>query len=200
MLEGLFLDELQLPQFEEFLATHMSKRVLPPILNKPNSVWWDDSTTSETVETQAIIVQKAFEKTIRSLEKDFGANAANWTWNKVHTLEHGHPIGEVAALRSFFNVGPFEVHGSRELINNLSFGYTADGFFKVGSGPSTRRVVDFSDVENSMSILPTGQSGNPFSKYYSDQAELFQHGKFRKMMMNETEIKSKAASKLTFMR
>ena len=57
------------------------------------------------------------------------------------------------------------------------------------AGPSTRRIVDFSDIENSMSILPTGQSGNPFSPHYQDQAEMYVQGKFRKMMMNTEEIK-----------
>ncbi len=39
-----------------------------------------------------------------------------------------------------------------------------------------------------MSILPTGQSGNPFSEHYNDQAEMFVNGEFRKMMMNKEEI------------
>ena len=93
-------------------------------------------------------------------------------------------------------MGPFPVDGSREVINNLGFGYSETSYFKVGSGPSTRRIVDFSDVENSMSILPTGQSGNPFSKYYQDQAEMYIKGEFRKMMMNKTEIIENSDSKL----
>jgi len=60
----------------------------------------------------------------------------------------------------------------------------------VISGPSTRRIIDFSDIENSLSILPTGQSGNIFSPHYKDQAELYNNGEFRKMMLNEDEIKS----------
>ncbi len=127
-----------------------------------------------------------------------GEDAINWTWNRVHTLEHGHPIGQVEALRAFFNVGPFPVSGTREVINNMYFPYTEDGYYKVSTGPSTRRVVDFSDVENSMSILPTGQSGNPFSKHYEDQAEMYINGKFRKMMMNKEEIMTTSESLLTF--
>jgi len=79
----------------------------------------------------------------------------------------------------------------------LGFRYNSGGYYKVGSGPSTRRVIDFSDVENSMSILPTGQSGNPFSKHYKDQAEMFLKGEFRKMMLNKDEIIEQSESKLT---
>jgi penicillin amidase len=78
----------------------------------------------------------------------------------------------------------------------MAFPYDSTGFYKVNSGPSTRRIIDFSDVENSISILPTGQSGNPFSKHYEDQAELFVNGKFRKMMMNREEIERNAESVL----
>ena len=56
-------------------------------------------------------------------------------------------------------------------------------------GPSTRRVIDFSDVENSLGIIPTGQSGNIFSKYYKDQTQKYLNGEFVKMSLNEEDIK-----------
>ena len=196
ILKNTFGDELGDQQFLQFLTTHFSKRVIAKIADKPNSIWWDDVITKETKETHEDIIQKSFEEALAFLINDFGADEKQWTWDKVHTLEHPHPIGQVAALRPLFNVGPFPVNGSREVINNMNFGYNAEGFYKVSSGPSTRRVIDFSDIENSMSILPTGQSGNIFSPHYKDQAQLFINGKFRKMMMNKEEIQ-KSASVLT---
>ena len=135
---------------------------------------------------------------ILEMKEELGSRSSQWTWDKVHTLEHGHPIGQVEMFRSFFNVGPFPVYGTREVINNMFFPYTSDGRNKVSSGPSTRRIVDFSDIENSMSILPTGQSGNPFSAHYKDQAQMFINGEFRKMMMNKEEIMSTSKSLLKF--
>jgi penicillin amidase len=195
-LKYTFEDELGPEGFGQFLSAHFSKRVIALMAANPSSVWWDDVAT-EPLETQADVIQKSFLKAFASLEDDFGKNPSNWTWDKMHTLEHGHPIGQAGGLlRSFFNVGPFPVQGSREVINNLGFGYSDSGQYEVGSGPSTRRVVDFSDIENSMSILPTGQSGNPFSKYYQDQAEMYVQGEFRKMMMNKEEIQNISDSKL----
>ncbi|MEP3210236.1 MAG: penicillin acylase family protein [Maribacter sp.] len=198
LLRNTFSDELGLQGFEDLMSTHMSKRLIAPIIKKDHSIWWDDVHTKEVKETKKVIIQMAFKEAMASLIKDFGEVEDEWRWERVHSLEHEHPIGKVAALRSFFNVGPFPVHGSREVINNLGFRYTSDGFYKVGSGPSTRRVIDFSDIENSMSILPTGQSGNPFSRFYEDQAEMFLKGEFRKMMLNKNEILEKAHSKLVF--
>jgi penicillin amidase len=37
-------------------------------------------------------------------------------------------------------------------------------------------VIDFSDIENSWNVLPTGQSGNPLSPHYNDQAEIYNAG------------------------
>ncbi|MGB5781166.1 MAG: penicillin acylase family protein, partial [Eudoraea sp.] len=163
---------------------------------KKISVWWDNTRTEETKESKKDIVLTSFVMALKSLKEEYGERSSQWTWDKVHTLEHGHPIGQVEMFRSFFNVGPFPVHGTREVINNMFFPYTADGQNKVSSGPSTRRIVDFSDIENSMSILPTGQSGNPFSPHYKDQAQMFINGEFRKMMMNKEEIKTTSKSLL----
>ena len=83
------------------------------------------------------------------------------------------------------------------MINNQLFKLDSTGYYKVHAGPSTRRVIDFSDIENSVSILPTGQSGNIFSDHYDDQAEKYLNGEFVKMLMNEEEIK-KSKNKLIF--
>ena len=77
------------------------------------------------------------------------------------------------------------------------FDYSDAAEYIIKAGPSTRRIVDFSDVENSWSILPTGQSGNPMSKHYNDQAEMYATGKFRKMKLNKEEI-IKTSTKLVF--
>lgn len=126
-----------------------------------------------------------------------GESVQDWTWNKVHVVEYEHPLGKVEALRKIFNVGPFKVSGSNEVINNQMFNYTNEGKYVVTGGPSSRRIVDFSDVENSWSILPTGQSGNPLSSHYNDQAKMYNEGKFRKMKMNKEEI-VKTSTKLVF--
>ena len=161
------------------------------------SPWWDNLETKDKKETRNEILSQSFKEAIAALEKQIGNEVSGWTWNKVHTLEHQHPLGKVEALRGYFNVGTFEIDGTNEVINNLIFPMTEDGIYKVSAGPSTRRIIDFSDVENSVSILPTGQSGVPTSPHYKDQAEMYAKGKFRKMKMNKKEIMA-TSTKLVF--
>lgn len=193
-LKNTFTDELDQATFEMLIKTHILKRFTSPLLYQ-ESVWYDDVST-EKKETRKDILLTSFKEAIAKLEAQLGEDMNAWTWNKVHTVEHPHPIGQVESLRSFFNVGPYEVPGTREVINNLGYHYDDSGTYKVYFGPSTRRIVDFSDIENSMSILPTGQSGNPFSEHYEDQAEMYVQGKFRKMMLNTKEIESNAKNTL----
>jgi len=196
-LKNTFQDELGEADFKMLLTTHVIKQVIAPQTKNENSIWWDDISTKDKKETRTEILNKSFHQAISELEKQLGKDVNSWTWDRVHTLEHQHPLGKVAALKGIFNVGPFEVTGSNEVINNLMFDFTDSGKYNVKAGPSTRRVIDFSDVENSESILPTGQSGNPFSKHYNDQAEMYNAGKFRKMKLNKEEI-IKTSTKLVF--
>ncbi|MFH6966515.1 penicillin acylase family protein [Flavobacterium sp. FlaQc-28] len=187
-LKNTFEDEMGEDNFNLFLGISIGKQVIANQIKNENSVWWDNVKTKNVKETRKDIVAKSFHETVRALQKQLGNTIADWKWEKVHTVEHEHPLGKVAALRGLFNVGPFGSPGSNEVINNLFFGLTNEGKYYVKGGPSTRRIVDFSDIENSWSILPTGQSGNPFSKHYSDQAEMYNEGKFRKMKLNKDEI------------
>ncbi|MEM9143213.1 MAG: penicillin acylase family protein, partial [Bacteroidota bacterium] len=197
-LEKTFADELGDALYKQFLVTHFHKRRIAAMTTTTDSPWWDNRNTQNVVEYKTDIVQESFMAALESLQSDFGPDMDSWTWDKVHTLEHGHPIGQVEALRPFFNVGPFPVSGSRETINNMYFSFGERVVYPVTSGPSTRRVIDFSDIENSISILPTGQSGNPLSPHYKDQAQMYVNGEFRKMMMNKEEIIQTSKSLLTF--
>ncbi|BDW94200.1 penicillin amidase [Flagellimonas marinaquae] len=198
MVKNTMEDEMGPEMFKQFLSTHLFKRQIAWGAQMKEGEWWDNINTPNVVETREDIVMISFAQTWESLVKDFGDDPSQWTWDKVHTLEHQHPFGQVEWLRKYFNVGPFPIVGTREVINNLAFPYDETGFYKVNSGPSTRRIIDFSDIENSISILPTGQSGNPLSKHYKDQAEMYVNGEFRKMMMNKQEIEETAESVLIF--
>jgi len=186
-LEGTFKDELG-ESFPMFMQTPLMKKMIAVQAKKAVSVWFDDVTT-EPKETKSDIVQRSFINAISFLENQLGDTVSLWSWSKVISVEHGHALaagGET--LRKIFNVGPFSMDGGNEVINNQLFTLNETGIYKVKAGPSTRRVIDFSNIENSVSILPTGQSGNVFSKHYKDQAQKYVNGEFVKTILNKDEI------------
>ncbi|MEL6674596.1 MAG: penicillin acylase family protein [Bacteroidota bacterium] len=196
-LAGIMADELGEEDFGTMLRTHLFKRSFPYLFANERSVWWDDKNT-EATENRGQILTAAFQRSVAALSQQLGDDPQAWQWQKVHTLEHGHALGAVEALKPWFNVGPFPVPGNTEVINNLQFTLNKEGTYEVGGGPAKRRIIDFADWEHSWNCSPTGQSGNPMSPHYSDQAEMFAKGEFRLQKMKAEEIKTAESRKLVF--
>lgn len=194
-LHATFADEMG-PAFKQFLNTHIQKKIIAVQASKATSIWWDNVNT-DAKETKKDIVQSAFISAVDFLKNQLEVSPDEWNWSKVYSVEHKHPIGEEPTLRKTFNVGPFLTDGGNEVINNQLFDLNDTGYYQVKAGPSTRRVIDFSDVENSVSILPTGQSGNVFSPHYKDQADKYINGDFVKMQLNQNAIEN-SKNKLIF--
>jgi len=189
-LENTFADEMGQEKFEQFLQTHLYKRQIAKQLRLNRSKWWDDIETKEVKELKDEIITRSFHEAIKELEDQYGDDIDDWLWSSSLEVNHKHAFDQNSLLRGFFNVGPFKTDGGIEVINNQLFKLNGSGQYEVVSGPSTRRIIDFSDVENGKAILPTGQSGNVFSKHYKDQADKYLKGEYIKMMLNKDEIKS----------
>jgi penicillin amidase len=187
--QAMLEDELGEDIFNQLLNTHTGKHLFEPMMRGKYAIWIDDISTKDKKETQTEIQVLAFKNAVKKLEKHLGKDVDTWTWGRVHTVEYKHPFGEIKLLRPYFNVGPFPTDGTNEVLNNQIFNMSDNTNMVVTSGPSTRRVIDFSNVENAKAILPTGNSGNVFSKYYKDQTRLYLEGKYIPMLINEVEIK-----------
>lgn len=196
VLVATYKDEMG-KSFSQFINTPYQDKAFVEQIVREESVWWDDLHTKNKKETRTDIITSSYKKAIAFLGNQLGENVQDWTWDRVISVEYPHALGKVAALRSYFNVGPFKTRGGNEVINNQIFNLDSTGVYKITAGPSTRRIVDFSDVENGLGILPTGQSGNVFSPHYKDQAQKYVDGEFVKMSLNEAYIK-KSKNKLVF--
>jgi len=185
--KNTFADEMG-RAYNQFANTPFIEKVLPVQAKRVNSIWWDNILTKDKIENKEDIINASFKNAFVFLQKQLGANVEDWTWKRVISVEYKHAVGEVAGLREYFNVGPFVTTGGDQVINNQIYDIDSTGIYKVKAGPSTRRIVDFSDVENSLAILPTGQSGRVFSKHYKDQAQKYLNGEFVKMKINQSEI------------
>ncbi|MGZ3785201.1 MAG: penicillin acylase family protein [Bdellovibrio sp.] len=138
--------------------------------------WWSSGPNKKTLSQ---IVTEGFRKSISVV----GQN----TWGDFHTIEYTHPLGKKFPLNLFLNLGPYQMPGAYNDINNNKM-KSLGGNFKVTAGPSTRRIIDFSEPENSWGINPIGVSGHILSPFYNDQTQMFLNGKYRHQLMNESEI------------
>ncbi|MFV0248302.1 MAG: penicillin acylase family protein [Tenacibaculum sp.] len=189
-LKNTFKDEIGDTFFNQLLEIPLEEKLMAHQAKKEQSIWWDDINTKNLKETKKDIVTKSFKQAVIFLQNQLGENIDHWKWERVVEVEHEHTFGKAGGiLKKLFNVGPFKTEGGNQVINNQIYKIDSTGYYKIKAGASTRRVIDFSDIENSLTILPTGQSGNILSPFYRDQAQMYLEGKFVKMKLNQQEIK-----------
>ena len=176
-------------KFEAWHKTIVSENSFPRLLANPSSPWWDDVRTSE-VESASEVLTAALDAARVDLAETLGENPATWRYGRLHAVTHRHAMKDVPVLGDWLNVGPFEVPAAKDALNKYEFKLKQAVDYEVFSGPSMRIGIDFADVAGSQSILPTGQSGNPFSPFYANQAPLYHAGKFRQQRMDRTDIES----------
>jgi penicillin amidase len=126
---------------------------LQNLLDDPNHVWWDGR--------RAEIMSAALSAAVTELDGQ--------TWGDIHTHAYAHPLGSVAALAPIFSRGPFPTGGNWNTVN--SGAYYADKPYAMTLGPAYRIIADPADWDASLSIIPSGQSGQPFNPHYDDQIQ-----------------------------
>ena len=178
----------------EFLDTYLSlkyikDRKLRELFSYKKSSWIDNVETLNKKETLDDVVMKSYVDMYDEVNKRFGSNKSNWKWGEAHTLTHKHILSKIKILDYLFNlsIGPFFSGGSSWSPN--AGGYSLYEPYYQTSGASMRRIVDFSDLNLTKMILPTGQSGLQNSPHYSDQAEKYHSGKYRNTFFDEGYIR-----------
>jgi penicillin amidase len=170
---------LNLVDYWSFLKGFLKDDNKPPVTGKDPSI---------TPKDRDSIVLNGFKNAVAEMVSSLGANEKNWQWGKVHTIEYVHAVGMKKPLNLLFNVGPFPCPSEFPAINRMK-SKMGDHEYKISSLPSTRRLIDCNVPEESLSIIPTGNSGNFMSPFYDDQAQMFLENSYRKMLFTETQIK-----------
>ena len=174
--------------------------------------------------TLDIKIFEAYERSVRWLQEEFGDNPADWQWKNVHKVSFRPPLFSEAAdqegasamlrliVQNILTIGPYEAEGSSITVNNTEYDWRRP--FDVTLGASIRRVVDFQRgsglmgeapgtvaTDRSMpvtySVLPTGQSGNPFSDSFGNQTVRWLLGDLRKLETDGVRLRSSGAREMT---
>lgn len=150
--------------------------------DEPTSKWFDDINTPE-IENRTHIIIKALDSTISSLLDFYGTNEViTWRWGEMHQLLFPHLLPGFDS----FSKGPYEGDGEAHTVNPSAVSIR-DGIGYARGGSSERFIVDFSDLQNCWSVIPSGQRAISNSKHYSDQLEeLFLQGKYHQQYFYDT--------------
>jgi penicillin amidase len=180
----------QLPENYAAAGGNRWYEVIREVVNQPDSAWWDDVTTADKVESRDDIFTKALVDAVENLNKYYGSDPAKWpAWGELHTSTFRNTtLGEsgIAPIEGLFNRGPFPTAGGASIVN--ATGWDAGESFEVTWLPSMRMIVDLSDLNKSVTVHTTGQSGHAYSDHYIDMADLWRNIQYYAMWWDEQSI------------
>jgi penicillin amidase len=144
------------------------------------------------------VMKQSLEEAVAALRRQLGEDMSRWTWGRVHYAPFEHVLGRVRALQPLFNRGPVPVGGDMNTVAQAS--YVGSRPFAVHSyTASYRQIIDLSDLNRSVAILPGGQSGHPASRHYGDMIDAWRRVEYHPMLFDRGEIERQAEGKLTLM-
>ena len=159
------------------------RRFLVPLINE--NIGIKDSFLVNNISWEELFID-SFRQAVSFLKSKFGKNILDWKWGKLHTTNHAHPLSsEFDKYSDILN--PKRVAASGDGDTPLAGSY--DKNFKVSAASVNRYAHDPNNWENSRWIVPLGSSGNPGSKHYFDQLELWANGETIPQLWNWDEIK-----------
>jgi penicillin amidase len=177
MLVRTFRDKLGDRLYADYLDHGRAVFALYQLLQNPNDAWFTDF-GEPAVRGRDAISSVALADATAELAMRFGSDVTKWRWGDMHTITFAHPLA-IGPLALLLNIGPLPRAGDGYSVNNGA--YDPAKPYAQTTNASERMIADLSDLENSLSVTPEGESGQPGSKFWGDQTALWNAGDYKPM-------------------
>ena len=180
--------------------------VFERLVEDPTNPFWDDITTTDVVETRDDIFERAFEAAVAELTTRLGDDPADWQFGALHTADFRHAtLGEsgVGPIEAIFNRVGNATSGGPAHVNANNWSRLGSFFnsgqldLRITSVPSLRMIVDLQDLDNSVGMHTTGQSGHPFSPHYDDFIGPWSRIEYHPLQSSLAVVRDNAVATLT---
>jgi penicillin amidase len=114
-----------------------------------------------------LLVAAADRGVAKLAEESKSSRIEDWPWRRFNSLDMLHPIGREGLLKKLLSIADQPQSGT---------GFSVRAATKH-HGPAMRFVANLGNWDESILLIPTGQSGQPGSRHYSDQFSYWYEGK-----------------------
>ena len=149
---------------------------------------WCDDVNTPAKETCADLLPRALNLALADLKRRYGDDPKQWRWGEAHfALSEHRPFGRQAQLAKFFDIrvpspgDTYTVDVGRNTLTNES------APFASRHAASLRAIYDLADLDKSVYIHSTGQSGNLLSPLYKNFAERWARVEYIPMSMKRSD-------------
>ena len=122
------------------------------------------------------LIEDGLEKTVAKLTTDWGTDWAGWTYGR------GNPSALSHMFIPDFDLAPVERPGGFGTVN--------------ATGANFRRIIDLSNLDNSVATNAPGQSAQPGSPFYGDLTEHLGNGEYFPFLFTREAIEEVVAHRL----
>lgn len=124
------------------------------------------------------------------------AAAANGptSWGEVHRVVFAHPLARLPGLEGLFVAAEAGLGGDEQTVAQAGFDHRHG--FAVAVVASWRAVYDLGDLDRSVGVLPTGNSGNPASPHWNDQTAMWTAGDHHELPFTDAAVDAAVVSTL----
>lgn len=136
------------------------------------------------------LVQESFKIAVDQLVQKFGERTSKWRWGAFHRFDPQHPIGRQVSLLGKL-IDPrrhFPIGGSNTTVCLMTFQRESGTVLQAAPW---RMVVDLNDM-SALDLNAPGQSGDPLSRWYDDQSDLFVENSPASQQFNKEQYRAGA--------
>jgi penicillin amidase len=131
---------------------------------------------------------------LRDALDELGDEPASWRWGALHRLTLAHPLATIPGLEPLFVAAELELGGDEQTV--MSGGFDGRDGYVAAVIPSWRAVYDLADIDRSMGVLTTGNSGNPASPHWNDQTALWAAGDYHDLPFTAAAVGDRLVSRM----
>jgi penicillin amidase len=172
LADRTFRDKLGDVVYRDYLSNGRPAFALYTMLPRPNDPWFV-SLGDPGARGRDAISALALDDAVVDLRDRLGPDPPKWRWGALHTVTFAHPLSP-------------GLPGPLRAVNNGAYSFATP--YTVRSHASERMLVDLGDLDNSRAVLPTGQSGQPLSRHWGDQTQLWLRGELHPMWFTRGRI------------
>lgn len=185
--EFLFRERLGEELWQRYAARPFFMAALLRLWEQPEDPWWGPGGRDGAV-------ARILDRAVADLEARLGRNPSRWTWGALHRVHFAHVLSPVPLVGRWLSVGPLPTSGDGWTVNQA--GYSLLRPYDQTVVASMRMVVDLGDLDRSVGVHTTGQSGLPGHPHRADLTPLWASGGYHPLLWSRQAVDRHAASRL----
>jgi penicillin amidase len=191
-VRGMFEDDLGPALFDDYWRIRNTPaKAVDHLMRQGETSWCDDVRTAEP-ETCATLLGHTLRRALDDMGERQGTRSmAKWRWDRVNEAVFPHAVFEhVGLLRRWFS--------RRVPAGGNAFTITPVMPIKSDIYVSSyRQIVNMASLDDSLFVIPAGQSGHVWSPQYDDLLPKWRAGDYVPMRFSREAVDASQASRLT---